>query len=107
MPYCARCGTNIHLFSFRSFSKVTSRCNKCDSAIEQAVIRFIDSFREYAADGVLTREEWKRLETSAANDNLDLNEALHYARPDVVDLIRRGVEIATKDNVITDHEEKY
>ena len=107
MPYCARCGTNVHLFSFRSFSKVTGRCNKCDSQIERAVIRFIDTFRSFAADGVLTRAEWKQLEELAAGENLDLNEALNYASPDVAELIRKGIEIATKDHIITEHEENY
>jgi len=107
MPHCARCGTNVHPFSFRSFSKITGRCNKCDSEIERAVIRFIDAFREFAADGVLNRAEWNQLEELAASENLSLNEALHYASPDVTELIRKGLEIATKDNVITEHEEKY
>jgi hypothetical protein len=30
---------------------------------------------------------------------------MHYASPD--ELIRKGVDIATKDNLITEHEEKY
>lgn len=107
MPHCARCGTNIHAFSFRSFSKETERCNKCDAEIEHGIGRFIDSFRKFAADGVLTRDEWKILEQSAAKDNLDLNEALYYSQPDISELIRRGIEIATKDNIITDHEENY
>jgi len=107
MPHCARCGTNVHPFSFRSFSKVTGRCNKCDSEVERAVIHFIDAFRSVAADGVLTRAEWKQLEELAASEHLDLTEALWYAAPDVTELVRRGVEIATQDNVITEHEEKY
>ncbi len=107
MPYCARCGTNVHLFSFRSFSKTTGRCNKCDSEIERAVKRFIDAFREFAVDGVLTKAEWKQLEELAASENLDLDEALHYTSPDIKKLVRKGIEIATKDNVITQHEEKY
>jgi hypothetical protein len=107
MPYCARCGTNVHPFSFRSYSKLTGRCNLCDSQIERAVIRFIDAFRRYAADGVLTRAEWRQLEDLAASEDVNLNEALHYASPDIAELVRRGVEIATKDNVITEHEEKY
>jgi len=32
---------------------------------------------------------------------------LVLARDDIVELIRRGVKIATGDNIITDHEEKY
>src|SRR5260370_4172531 len=107
MTYCGRCGTNVHPFSLRSFSKITERCNKCDSEIERAVIRFIDVFRQFASDGVLTRAEWTQLEELAASENLDLNEALHYASPDITELVRNGVEIATKDNVITEHEEKY
>lgn len=107
MPHCVRCGTNVHPFSFRSFSKVTGRCNKCDSEIERAVIRFINAFREFAADGVLTRAEWKQLEELASLENVDINEALHYASPDITELIRKGVEIASADNVITEHEEKY
>jgi hypothetical protein len=71
------------------------------------VIRFINAFREFAADGVLTRAEWKQLEELAAGDNLDIKEALHYAYPDVSELVRKGVEIAIKDDVITEHEEKY
>ena len=107
MPHCARCGTNVHPFSFRSFSKITGRCNKCDSELERAVIRFIDAFREFAADGVLTRAEWKQLEELVASENLDMSEALHYASPDVTELIRKGLEVATSDEVITEHEEKY
>lgn len=107
MPYCARCSKNIHPFSFRSFSKLTGRCNKCDSEIERAVIRFIDAFRQFAADGVLTKAEWEQLEGIANQENLDLNEALRYAYPDITELVRKGIEIATKDNVITEHEEKY
>lgn len=107
MPYCARCGTNVHPFSFRSFSKITERCNKCDSEIERAVIKFIDRFREFAADGVLTKAEWKQLGELAVSENLDLDEALYYASPDITELVRKGVDIATRDNVITEHEEKY
>lgn len=107
MPYCSRCGTNVHLFSFRSFSNITGRCNKCDGEIERAVKRFIDVFREFAVDGVLTKAEWKQLEELAASENLDLDEALHYASPDIRQLIRKGIEVATKDNVITQHEENY
>jgi hypothetical protein len=107
MAVCVRCNTKVGLFSFRSYSKQTGRCNLCDGEIERAVIAFIDSFREFAADGVLTRDEWNKFKEAAARDHLDLNEALYYAYPDVVELIRRGIEIATKDNVITDHEEKY
>ena len=107
MPYCTRCGTNIHPFSFRSFSKVSGCCNKCDSEIERAVIRFIDTFRRFAADGVLTKAEWKQLEEVASSENLKLDEALHYASPDITELIRQGIELATKDNLTTEHEEKY
>jgi len=107
MPYCSHCGTNVHPFSFRSFSKITGRCNKCDSEIERAVIQFIDAFRQFASDGVLTREEWKQLEELAAGYNLDLREAMHYASPDIAELVRKGIELATKDNVITENEEKY
>jgi len=107
MSVCIRCKTKIGLFSFRSYSKETKRCNKCDGEIQWAVHRFIDSFRRFAADGVLTRAEWNELQEMAARDNLDLDEALYYAYPDVIELIRRGIEIATKDNVISQHEEKY
>ena len=107
MPYCARCGTNVHLFSFRSFSQVTGRCNKCDTQIEQAVKRFIDAFREFATDGVLTRAEWKLLEELAARENLDLDEALYYTSPEIKKLVRKGIEIATRDNAISINEEKY
>jgi hypothetical protein len=64
-------------------------------------------FREFAGDGVLSRAEWRQLEELAASENLDLREALHYAAPDVSELVRKGIEVATKDNVITEHEENY
>lgn len=107
MPTCSRCLKNIGPFSFRSYSKQTKRCNKCDSEIERAVIRFIDAFREFAADGVLSTDEWERLQQGAAADNLDLGEALAYARPDVVELIRRAVGLAVRDVVVTPDEEKH
>jgi hypothetical protein len=106
MPTCSRCLHNIGPFSFRSYSKQTGRCNRCDSEVEKAVIRFIDAFREFASDGVLTPGEWERLQRGAAADNLDLAEALAYARPDVVELIRRAVALAIKDAVVTPDEEK-
>jgi hypothetical protein len=70
-------------------------------------MRFIDNFRKFAADGVLTKAEWKQLEELASTENLDLTEALYYASPDISELIRKGIEIATRDNVITEAEEKY
>lgn len=56
---------------------------------------------------MLTRAEWRQLQELASSENLDLQEALRYASPDVNELIRKGVEIATHDNVITENEEKY
>lgn len=107
MPVCSRCKTNVHPFSFRSYSKQSQRCSKCDAEIKNAVLLFINAFEEFAADGVLTGEEWQCLKDGAARDGLDLNEALYYARPSVLRLIDNAVELACKDEVITLEEERH
>lgn len=106
MPVCSRCNANIHPFSFRSYSKLTGRCNRCDKEVQQALIAFIDAFREAASDGILTAEEWNQLKRIPEGANFPLSEALAYARPDVMELIRRAVELAARDQVITANEEK-
>lgn len=107
MPVCSRCKTSIHPFSFRSYSKQSQRCSKCDAEIRSAVITFISAFEEFAADGVLTADEWNRLKDGAARDGLDLAEALYYARPNILRLIDSAVELACKDEVITLEEERH
>jgi hypothetical protein len=106
MPICSRCNENIGPFSFRGFSKQTRRCSKCDSEVQVGIVSFIRAFREFAADGVLTEEEWRRLHRGAERDNINVNEALYYARPDVIELIQRAVALAAQDAEITTDEEK-
>jgi hypothetical protein len=74
--------------------------------VQQAVIISIDEFREAASDGILTAEEWRALKAIPEGMGFDLSEALAYARPDVLELIRRAVELASADNVISGGEEK-
>ncbi len=78
MPACIRCRENIGPFSFRSYSKQSRRCSKCDGEIKRAVLAFTNSFDDFAAAGVLTPDEWEKLKNGAARDGLDLNEALYY-----------------------------
>jgi hypothetical protein len=106
MPVCSRCNTNVHPFSFRSYLRETGRCNRCDAEVQQALIRFIDEFRKAASDGVLTAEEWRVLKAIPEEADFDLSEALAYTRPDVLELIRRTVALASADNVITGDEER-
>jgi DnaJ like chaperone protein len=107
MPTCIRCQQNIHPFSFRSYSKQSRRCSKCDAEIKDAVLAFIATFDEFAADGILTPDEWEKLKDNAARDGLDLNEALHYARPNVLQLIDYALELACQDEIITAEEEGH
>jgi DnaJ like chaperone protein len=107
MPTCIRCRENIHPFSFRSYSKQSRRCNKCDAEIQTAVLAFISAFDEFAADGVLTPDEWNKLKDIAARDGLDLNEALHYARPNVLQLVDYALQLTCQDEIITLEEEQH
>ena len=107
MLTCIRCQDNIHPFSFRSYSKQSRRCSKCDAEIERAVLAFIATFDEFAADGVLTPDEWEELKAIAARDNLDMDEALHYARPNVLQLIDYALQLACQDEVITAEEDHH
>ncbi|HYG10351.1 MAG TPA: J domain-containing protein [Pyrinomonadaceae bacterium] len=107
MPTCTRCKINVGPFSFRSFSKQSNRCNKCDAEVERTVITFLDTFRTYAADGILTEQEWTHLKQIVAGGNVELNEALYYAYPDIIELIRRAVRLAIQDEVITEDEDRY
>lgn len=106
MPVCIRCRENIGPFSFRSYSKQSRRCNRCDAEVKSAVLEFIAAFDEFAADGVLTPDEWEKLKGGAARSGLDLNEALYYARPNVLHLIDYALELACRDETITAEEER-
>ncbi len=106
MPTCIRCQKNIHPFSFRSYSKQSRRCSKCDAEIKGAVLSFISAFDEFAADGVLTPDEWEKLKNDAIRDGLDLNEALHYARSNVLQLIDYAIELACQDEIVTVDEDR-
>jgi hypothetical protein len=106
VPTCSRCDTKVGPFSFRSFSKQTGRCNRCDAEVRDGVNSFIGAFREFAADGVLSEDEWSRLHAICREADVNMSEALYYARPDVLDLIHNAVALAARDAVITPDEEK-
>lgn len=107
MPNCSRCGTKVGLFSSRSFSDVSRRCNVCDAQVAQALKDFRSAFKRFAQDGVLTDQEWHSLASLAAQRGAHLSEALAYIALDAKELVHRAVEMTYDDGVVTLDEEKY
>lgn len=89
MPICMYCRTEVGFIGSLTFNKQTGRCSKFDAGIKQALMRFRMAFLNFCTNGVLTNENWSRLQAGAKNDRLNINEALVFVRGDVLNILDR------------------
>ena len=78
MPTCVQCRTEVGFIGSLGFNRQTGRCSKCEGETRQALSRFRAAFFSFCHDGILTKEKWSSLLAGAANDRLNINEALAF-----------------------------
>jgi len=106
MTTCNRCRNDVGLLGRLSFNGRTGRCGKCEDNVRQALNHYRGEFIRAAEDGVLTGDEWQKLNTIIYQYQLDTNEALAYIRGDALHFLERVLAFAYADGVIEPHEEK-
>ncbi len=106
MPTCVQCRTEVGFIGSLGFNRQTGRCSKCEGETRQALSRFRAAFLSFCRDGILTKEKWSSLLAGAANDRLNINEALAFICGDVLNLLDRLLTFATANGFITDEEER-
>src|SRR6266700_5547883 len=105
MPTCVQCRTEVGFIGSLGFNRQTGRCSKCEGETRQALSRFRAAFLSFCRDGILTKEKWSSLLAGAANDRLNINEAVSFIRGDVLNLLDRLLTFATANGFITEAEE--
>ena len=79
MTICTRCGTEFSSLSWLiPFTRQKGRCKKCEAATQQALIGFREAFLSLSNDKAPALQKVQRLKESAANDHIDLDEALEF-----------------------------
>src|SRR5579859_5721635 len=106
MPICIQCRTDVGFIGSFSFNKITGRCNKCESEIRMALMRFRAAFLSFCSDGILTHDKWKRLLVGATNERLNVNEAVAFIYLDALNLLNRLLTFAAANGSITDEDER-
>ena len=106
MPTCVQCRAEVGFIGSLIFNKQTGRCSKCEGETRQALARFRAAFLSFCRDGILTQEKWSSLLAGAANDRLNINEALAFIHGDVLNLLDRLLTFATANGFITGEEER-
>lgn len=108
MAVCRRCGTEFSSFSWLNpFKRRTGRCKNCEVATQQALIRFREAFLELSSDGIFTLQKMQYLEERAANDHIELDEALEFIRKDALNLLDRVLDKIIAQGGFTDQAESY
>src|SRR5690349_20835990 len=104
---CGRCGKEFSFFDRLDFDKKTHRCRTCNIQIEQALQRFRAKFLEVTSHGTLNSIEWSALQHLAAQERLDMSEALTFINKDAVIFVQRVVTQAESSSGITDDVEQH
>ncbi len=108
MAVCKRCGIDVGLISsLFTFNWQKERCKNCDTAVRQALIRFREAFLQLSTDGLFTHKQIQYLAEIAANDHIDLDEALKFIREDALYLLDRVLDAIIDQGQITDQAESY
>jgi hypothetical protein len=103
MAVCRRCGNEFSSFSWLVlFKRQTGRCKNCEVATQQALIRFREAFLELSSDGIFTLQEMQYLEERAANDHIELDEALEFIRKDALNLLDHVLDAIIAQGSLTD-----
>src|SRR6266700_711481 len=80
MATCVRCHKDVGFLGSVNFNKHTQRCSSCEKQTKEALERFRLTFLNYCKSGALTSQAWANLQAGAANDQLNMNEALLFIK---------------------------
>ena len=104
---CRRCGKEFGFLARLGHDKKDHYCRTCSSQIGQLLPFFRAKFLEVTRYGSLTSTDWMALQHLAAQERLDMQEALTFICKDAVELIQRSVAQAEANGGITDENERY
>ena len=108
MAVCRRCGIEVSGFSWLfTFKWQYGRCKNCEIATQQALIRFREAFLQLSSYGMFTLKKFQYLAEKAANDRIDLDEALEFIRKDALSLLDRVLDAIIAHGPLTDQAESY
>src|SRR5207248_1200757 len=104
---CERCDKDFNFFDRFGLDKKTHRCRTCNIQIERALQRFRTKFLEVTSHGTLNNIEWSALQHLAAQERLDMSEALAFINKDAVIFVQRVVTQAESSSGITDDVQQH
>ena len=108
MAVCRRCGIEVGFMSWLfNFNWQKERCKNCDTAVHLALIRFREAFLQLSDDGLFTQKKFQYLEEKAANDRIELDEALAFIREDALYLLDRILDAVIDHGFFSDQAESY
>lgn len=108
MAVCRRCGIEVGgISSLFTFNREKGRCKNCESATQQALIRFREAFLRVSSDGIFTLEKLQYLSRGATNERIDMKEALEFIRADALNLLDRTLNAIISQGPLTDQAESY
>jgi hypothetical protein len=98
---CRRCGREFGFLARLGHDKKDHYCRTCSSQIGQLLPYFRAKFLEVTRYGSLNSTDWIALQSLAAQERLDMQEALAFICKDAVGLIERSVAQAEANGGIT------
>lgn len=104
MPTCSRCNAQVGVVGLLTFNQQAKLCGKCDKEVQSQFGHFRRLFIEYCQDGILSADEWSKLQDTAHYYGLDWEAALVYVRGDALNFLKRQIAFAAADGVITKQE---
>jgi HNH endonuclease len=108
MATCKRCGTEVSFISsLFTFNSKKGRCKNCETAVQQALIRFREAFLRLSEEDIFTPEKLQTLSMMAVNDRVDLKEALQFIRTDALNLLDRTLNAIISQEQLNDQTESY
>lgn len=108
MAVCRRCGNEVGgIGSLFTFNRQKGRCKNCEMATQQGLIRFREAFLRVSSNGYFTLEKLQYLSMQAANDLIDMKEALGFIHSDAMSLLDRTLHTIASQGPLTDQAEGY
>jgi len=108
MAVCRRCGIEVSgISSLFTFNRHKERCKNCEIAAQQALIQFREAFLRTSREDFFTSEKLKYLSSVAANDRIDMEEALEFIRADALNLLNHTLNVINSQGQLSDQTESY
>ncbi len=108
MAVCRRCGNEVSgIGSLFTFNRQKGRCKNCEIATQQGLIRFREAFLRVSSGSYFSLEILQMLSNQAANDFIDMKEALEFIRADALGLLDRTFQGNISQGQFTDEAEEY